>query len=66
MRLNNYMRNYAALLSKSNKSLYSLGYNNLNSRRNLNVSRETSDFIKNDIDLIDQRNSCLTENYYQI
>ncbi|NFV14034.1 hypothetical protein ACFLKB_07955 [Clostridium sp. FAM 1755] len=50
MRLNNYMRNYAALLSKSNKSLYSLGYNNLNSRKNSNIYSETSDFIKNDID----------------
>ena len=50
MRLNNYMRNYADLLLKSNRSLYSSGYNNLNNRRNSNIYAETSDFIKNDID----------------
>ncbi|EPY2272910.1 hypothetical protein ACXAUS_001764 [Clostridium sporogenes] len=50
MRLNNYMKNYADLLLKSNGSLYSSGYNNLNNRRNSNIYGETSDFIKNDID----------------
>ncbi|MGO5065324.1 hypothetical protein FDF31_12060 [Clostridium sporogenes] len=50
MRLNNYMRNYADLLLKSNRNLYSLGYNNLNNRRKSNIYSETSDFIKNDID----------------
>ncbi len=50
MRLNNYMKNYADLLLKSNRSLYSSGYNNLNNRRNSNIYAETSDFIKNDID----------------
>lgn len=50
MRLNNYMKNYADLLLKSNRSLYSSGYNNLNSRRNSNIYAETSDFIKNDIE----------------
>ncbi len=50
MRLNNYMKNYADLLLKSNRSLYSSGYNNLNNRRNSNIYGESSDFIKNDID----------------
>ncbi|MCW6109005.1 hypothetical protein CF065_09825 [Clostridium sporogenes] len=50
MRLNNYMKNYADLLLKSNRSLYSSGYNNLNNRRNSNIYAETSGFIKNDID----------------
>lgn len=50
MRLNNYMKNYADLLLKSNRSLYSSGYSNLNNRRNSNIYGETSDFIKNDID----------------
>ncbi|APF27610.1 hypothetical protein NPD7_2184 [Clostridium sporogenes] len=50
MRLNNYMKNYADLLLKSNRSFYSSGHNNLNNRRNLNIYAETSDFINNDID----------------
>ncbi len=50
MRLNNYTKNYADLLLKSNRSLYSSGYNNLNNRRNSNIYGETSHFIKNDID----------------